>query len=76
MARGMKVLEPRPSGPRSDQGSQSGGTDELLFLPSALTYEAVLPPKAKIPGFRDSAVPVISGTGADTVYSSTPHYGS
>ena len=29
-------------------------------------------PKTRIPGFRDSIVPVSGGTGADTVYSSTP----
>ena len=48
----------------------------MLFLPSAWTYEAGLPLKVGIPGFRDNAVLVISVTGEDTVYSSTPQYWS
>ena len=35
-----------------------------------------LPPKARIPRFRDNAVLVISGIGAYTVYSFTPQCGS
>ena len=35
-----------------------------------------LPIEVWIPGFWADAVLVISGTGADTVYSSTPQYGS
>ena len=48
----------------------------MLFLLIVWTYETGLPPEARIPGFRGSALPVISGTGKDTVYSSTPQYGS
>ena len=72
----MRVSELRSLGPRSGQGSQSGETDDLLFLPSVLTYEAGLPPEAGIPGFQDNVVPVISRTGANTVYSFILQYGS
>ena len=48
----------------------------MLLLPSAWTYEAGLLTEVWIPGFWAGAVLVISGTGADTVYSSTPQYGS
>ena len=48
----------------------------MFPLPTAWTYETGLPPKARIPEFRDSAIPVISGTGAKIVYSSTPLYRS
>ena len=48
----------------------------MFPLPTTQTYEAGLPQEAGIPGIRDNAVPVIYGTGADTVYSSTPQYGS
>ena len=50
--------------------------DDMLLLPSSWTYEAGLPTEAWILGFWVGVVPVISGTGADTVYSSTPQYGS
>ena len=43
--------------------------DDMLPLPSAWTYEAGLPTEAWIPGFWVGIVPVISGTGADTIYS-------
>ena len=49
--------------------------DEMLFLPSAWTYEARLPSEARIPELWDSVVPVISGTGADIVCSSLPQHG-
>ena len=60
----------------SDPGTGPAGADDMLLLPSAWTYEARLPTEVWIPGFWADAVPVISGTGADTVYSSTPQYGS
>ena len=47
----------------------------MLFMLIAWTYETGLPPEAGILGFRGSALPVISGIGADTMYSSTPQYG-
>ena len=47
----------------------------LPFLASR-THEEGLPLETGIPGFRDSVVPISCGTGADTVYSSTPKYGS
>ena len=47
----------------------------MLFLPSALTFEAGLPSEARIPKLWDSAVPVISGTGTDAVCSFSPSAG-
>ena len=44
----------------------------MFPLPTTRRYEEGLPKEARIPRFRDSAVPVIRGTGADTVYSPTP----
>ena len=44
----------------------------MLFLPLNWTYEARLPLEARIPGFRDSAVPVINGIGKNIVCSFTP----
>ena len=66
------VSEPRPSRPGTYQGCQSGWADSVLPLPVARKYEEGLPPELRIPGFRDSAIPISYGTGADTVYSSTP----
>ena len=66
----------QPSRLETDQGCQSGWADGVLPLPAARTYEEGLPPETGIPGFRDSAVPISGGTEADTVYSSTPYYGS
>ena len=63
---------PRLSGPRPRWGIWSGRTGDMLFMPTAWTYETGLPPEARIPRFWGSAPPVISGTGADTVYFSTP----
>ena len=60
---------------RDNQGCQSGWEDGVLPLPAAQTYKEGLPPKTGIPGFRDSVVPVSSGTGEDTVYSSHPSTG-
>ena len=54
----------------------SAKADDMLLLPSALTYEAGLPLKARIPGFRAGAVLVINRIGADTVCSFSPRYGS
>ena len=47
----------------------------MFPLPAAKTYEEGLPKKTGILGFRDRAVPISCGTGADIVYSSTPQYG-
>ena len=44
----------------------------MLPLPSARTYETRLPSEARILELWDSVVPIISGTGADTVCSSLP----
>ena len=60
---------------RADKGFHLVWTDDLLPLPSTWEYLAGLPLKASIPGFWDSAVPVICGTGADIVYSSPPQCG-
>ena len=62
--------------PTSAPGKGPAEADDMLLLPSALTYEAGLPTEVWIPGFWAGAVPVISGTDVDTVYSSTPQYGS
>ena len=40
----------------------------MLPLPSAWAHETGLPPKARILGFRDSAVLVIHGTGANSLF--------
>ena len=47
----------------------------MLLLPSAWAHEKGLSTKAKIPKLWDSIVPVISGTGADTVCSFSPSAG-
>ena len=44
----------------------------MFPLPTAWTYEEGLPSEAGISRFRDGAVPVSCGTGADTVCFSTP----
>ena len=49
---------------------------DVLFLPSAWTYEKGLPSKARIPGFWDNAVLIISGIGGDIVCSFSPQCGS
>ena len=66
----------RTSIPRAPPGTGPARADDMLLLPSVWTYEAGLPIKACILGFWASIILVISGTGADTVYSSTPQYGS
>ena len=48
----------------------------MFLLPSAWAYETRLPAEAWISGFWADVVPIISGTGTDTVCSSTPQYGS
>ena len=68
-------MGPRPLGPRLDQGFQSVRTDDMLFLPSAWTYEAGLPSETRILGFWDNVIPVISGIGVDTVCSFSPQCG-
>ena len=62
--------------PTSAPGTGPARADDMLLLLSAWTYEVGLPTEVWIPGFWADAVPVIIGTGADTVYSSTPQYGS
>ena len=62
--------------PMSAQGTGPAWADDMLLLPSTWTYEAGLPTEVWIPRFWAGAVPIICGTGADTVYSSTPQYGS
>ena len=46
----------------------------MLPLSAAWTHEEGLPLETRIPGFWDSAVPVSSRTGEDTVRSSTARY--
>ena len=58
--------------PTSAPGTGPAKPDDMLLLPSAWTYEAGLPPEARIPRFRHSAAPDISGIGTDIIYSSTP----
>ena len=55
-----------------DQGFYPARIDDMLFLPSAWTYEAGLPLEARISWYWDGAVPIISGTGADVVCSFSP----
>ena len=50
-------------------------TDDMFLLPSALTYEAGLPTKARILELWDNAVPDINGTSAETVCSFSPSAG-
>ena len=59
----------------SAPGTGPARADDMLLLPLAWTYEAGFPTGAWIPGFWAGAIPGISGTGADTVSSSTPQYG-
>ena len=58
--------------PKSALGTGPARADDMLLLPSAWTYEMGLPTEAWIPEFWAGAVLVISGTGVDTIYSSTP----
>ena len=58
--------------PTSALSTRPTRADDMLLFPSAWTYEAGLPIEVWISGFWAGAVPVISGTGVDTVYSSTP----
>ena len=53
----------------STLGTRLARADDMLLLPSALTYEAGLPTEAWILGFWADAVPVISGTCMDSVCS-------
>ena len=53
---------------------RAGSADGVLPLPAARTYEEGLPPKTRILGFWDSAIPVSSRIREDTVYSSTAQY--
>ena len=72
----MRVLESRPSGKGTDESWRSGWADGVLPLPAAWTHEEGLPPETRIPGFRDSKVPVGGRTGEDTVHFSTARYRS
>ena len=65
----------RLSRPMQNQGFQSVRTVDMFPFPSALTCKAGLPLEARIPRFWDSAVLVISRTGADTVCSFSPQCG-
>ena len=47
----------------------------MLPLPIARTYEEGFPLETGILRFRNNAIPVSCGSGADTVYSFTPWYG-
>ena len=47
----------------------------MLSLPSARAHETGLSKEAKIPELWDNAVPIISETGKDTVFSFSPQYG-
>ena len=47
----------------------------MLFMSTTWACETGLPSKTRIPGFRDSVLPVTSGTGSDIIYSSTPSAG-
>ena len=49
-------------------------TDDMLLLPSAWTYEARLPPKARIPKGWDTTIPIINGTCTDAFCSSLPQH--
>ena len=65
-------MRPRLSGLRPEKGFQLVRIDDMFPLQSAWTYEAGLPSKARILGFWDNLVLIISGTGADTVFSFSP----
>ena len=58
--------------PTSTPDTGPAKADDMLLLLSARTYEARVPTEAWFPEFRAGAVPVISGTGADTVCSFSP----
>ena len=66
---GLKLSEPRPW-----KGNEPDKVDDLFLLPSTWTYEEGLPTEARIPGFWDATVPIISATGTDTICSSLPQY--
>ena len=61
--------------PMSAPGTRLARADDMLILPSAWAHEKGLSTKARIPELWDSAVPVISGTDADTVCSFSPSEG-
>ena len=63
---------PRLSGLRLDHGFQSVRTDDIFPLPPARTCETRLLVEARIPGIRDTLIPVSSGIGVDIVYSFSP----
>ena len=46
----------------------------MLSVPAAWTHEEGLPSETRIPGFRDSTIPISGKTGEDKVYSSTDRY--
>ena len=58
--------------PTSALGTGPARADDMLLLPSAWTYEVGLPTEEWIPEFWAGAVPVINGTGTDSVCSFSP----
>ena len=58
--------------PMSAPGTGPARADDMLLLPSAWAHEKGLSTKAGILELWDSAVPVISGIGEDTVCSFSP----
>ena len=66
----------RPSGPGTDESCRLGWADGVLPLPAAWTHEEGFPLETRIPGFRDSTVPVGGKTGEDIVHLSIALYRS
>ena len=70
---GLRLSEPRSglglSGPRLGQEHEPDKADALFLLPAAWTREEGFPTEARIPGFWDAIVPIISGIDTDTVCS-------
>ena len=58
------------------QGCQSCRKNGMFSLQAAWTYEEGFPLETRIPEFKDSAVPINCEARVDTIYSSTPWYGS
>ena len=59
---------------RSQGQGQAKGTDDMLLLPSAWTYETGLPSEARIPELWDTIALVVSETCVDIVCSFSPQY--
>ena len=60
----------------SAPGTGPARANDMFLLPLAWTYKAGLPAKVGISWFWAVTIPVISGTSAGTIYSSTSQYGS